>query len=194
MFCDSLVFCFFVSFSFLWIFCNEYLCLYLRRERISSADWEASSLLMSCFLMLDNVPVKDLSPPASLTFNTSVSSNPLSLYPACLLYVWTWKSTIYDQKRRKERYLGVPLVAISWIKFWILLLHLWSFTRTLSMKVFSRDVQGLLLKLSSQEMLFHLKRQSAGKFDTFFAFQSLLSLNLIISISLLFNNWFMVGL
>ncbi|XP_015754902.1 PREDICTED: adhesion G-protein coupled receptor D1-like [Acropora digitifera] len=44
-----------------------------KRERISSADWEASSLLMSCFLMLDNVPVKDLSPPASLTFNTSVA-------------------------------------------------------------------------------------------------------------------------
>ena len=82
----SFIFSIFVLFSFLWI-CTEYLCLYLRRERIPSADWEVSSLLMSCFLMLDDVPVKDLKPPAILTFNTSVSSNPLSLYPACLLYV-----------------------------------------------------------------------------------------------------------
>jgi len=40
---------------------------------VPSADWEVSSLVMSCFLMLDNVPVKDLSPPARLTFNTSVA-------------------------------------------------------------------------------------------------------------------------
>ena len=37
-------------------------------------------------------------------------------------------------------------------------------------------------------MLSHLKRQSVFKFDTCIAFQSLLSLNLLISISLLFNN------
>ncbi|XP_067052807.1 adhesion G protein-coupled receptor L4-like isoform X2 [Acropora muricata] len=40
---------------------------------VPSADWEVSSLVMSCFLMLDNVPVKDLSPPARLTFNTSAA-------------------------------------------------------------------------------------------------------------------------
>lgn len=43
-----------------------------KQRSVSSVDWEVSSSLMSCFLMLDNVPVKDLSPPASLTFHTSV--------------------------------------------------------------------------------------------------------------------------
>ncbi|XP_044175112.1 adhesion G-protein coupled receptor D1-like isoform X1 [Acropora millepora] len=38
-----------------------------------SADWEVSSSLMSCFLMIDNVPFRNLSPPARLTFNTSVA-------------------------------------------------------------------------------------------------------------------------
>ncbi|KAK2548050.1 Adhesion G protein-coupled receptor L1 [Acropora cervicornis] len=44
-----------------------------KRGSVSSFDWEVSSLLMSCFLMLDDVPVKVLSPPARLTFNTSCS-------------------------------------------------------------------------------------------------------------------------
>lgn len=93
MFCDAL--CFY-SFVFLFVcFCisyTEYFGLYLRNGSVPSVDWEVSSLVMSCSLMLDNVPVKDLSPPARLTFNTSVSTGPLSSLPAVYLtYVLTWK-------------------------------------------------------------------------------------------------------
>ena len=37
-------------------------------------DWEVSSFVMSCYLKLDNTPVYDLSPPATLSFKTSVGS------------------------------------------------------------------------------------------------------------------------
>lgn len=105
MFCDERFFCFLSLFFILnfiyWIFF-----FVLRDGSDSSFDWEVSSLLMSCFLMLDNVPVKVLSPPARLTFNTSVSTNPLSSYPCNLFalrlnfrkrYLYTTRNAISIQ-------------------------------------------------------------------------------------------------
>ena len=95
------LFCFVLN-SFLCISCTEYPCLYLRHGSVPSADWKVSSSLMSCFLMLDNESISDLSPPARLTFNTSVRTSPefISSIFAILLNLECTLS-IHDQKYYK---------------------------------------------------------------------------------------------
>ncbi|XP_068700700.1 uncharacterized protein [Montipora foliosa] len=41
--------------------------------KVSSGDWQVSSVVMSCVLFLDEIPVKNLSPPAILTFNITAA-------------------------------------------------------------------------------------------------------------------------
>ncbi|XP_068738651.1 uncharacterized protein [Montipora capricornis] len=52
---------------------------------VSSGDWQVSSVVMSCVLFLDEIPVKNLSPPAILTFNITVSTSQFSSNVAYLL-------------------------------------------------------------------------------------------------------------
>ncbi|XP_068721983.1 adhesion G protein-coupled receptor L4-like isoform X3 [Montipora capricornis] len=40
---------------------------------VSSGDWQVSSVVMSCVLFLDEIPVKNLSPPAILTFSITAA-------------------------------------------------------------------------------------------------------------------------
>ena len=100
MFCAALCFYSFVLFCFFVFFAyTEYFGLYLRYGSVPFADWEVSSSLMSCFLMLDNVPVENFSTPVRLTFNTSVSTGPLSSLSAVYLpYILTWKCYRYTTR------------------------------------------------------------------------------------------------
>lgn len=91
-----LFFCFVLIFVCLSVCFRILNILVVLRYGSVPSDWEVSSLVMSCFLMRDNVPVKDLSPPARLTFNTSVSTGPLSSLPAVYLpFNLAWKCYQY---------------------------------------------------------------------------------------------------
>ena len=74
-----------------------------RPGNVSSGDWQVSSVVMSCVLFLDEIPVKNLSPPAILTFNITVSTSLFSSNVAYLLEFY--KLDCYELRWETDKFI-----------------------------------------------------------------------------------------